>query len=144
MHPGETDSDGEDEAAVDKTVQVSKSGGFQAAKESWLMMLAFYPNLSGADYAVAIIIAKHLNSKSGHAWPAITTIAELTNREASTVWRSIEKLEKLGLLCVHRGRGRKVVNKYSPRIGSINCDPKTLRRRKKNTTNWKKKDCEPE
>ncbi len=115
-----------------------KAGGFQAAKEQWLMILASHPNLSGADYAVAVVIAIHLNSKTGKAWPSIALIAELTNREESTVWRSIQKLKGLELLDVQSGRGRNKVNKYGPRFGKLDCDPKTLRRRNKNTTNWKK------
>ena len=108
------------------------------------MTLASYPNLSAADYAVAIVIYKHLNSKSGNAWPSIELIATLTNREQSTVWRSVEKLELLELLQVRRGRGRNRVNRYRPQFGGMNCDPKTLRRRKKNTANWKKTHCEAE
>jgi hypothetical protein len=144
MHPSEADADDLDKAAERKTVQLSKPGIFQASKDQWFMILASYPNLSGADYAVSLVIAKHLNSKSGLAWPSIELIAKMTNRESSTVWRSVEKLEKLGLLNVCRGRGRNCVNKYSPRLGQMNCDPKTLRRRQKNIANWKKKHCEPE
>src|SRR4029078_12030606 len=67
-------------------------GGFQAAKECWLMMLASYPNLSGADLAVAIVIAKHMNSSSGKAWPSLETIAKLTHRDRSSAWRSLRRL----------------------------------------------------
>jgi hypothetical protein len=44
-----------------------KRGGFQAAKEGWLKVCASYPNLSGADYAVAIALSTYLNSTSGIA-----------------------------------------------------------------------------
>ena len=108
------------------------------------MVLASYPNLSAADFAVAIVISKHLNSKSGIAWPSIELISTLTNREQSTVWRSVQKLETLELLHVRRGRGRNKVNRYRPLLGGLSCDPKTLRRRKKNTVSWKRKDCELE
>jgi hypothetical protein len=140
-------NDGEltEEARSVASCGLSKSGGgFQAAKETWLMLVASYPNLSGADLAVTIAIFKHLNSRSGDAWPSIETISSLTNREASTVWRSIEKLKILGLLKVQKGRGRQQSNRYRPALGALDRDPKTLRRRKKNTANWKKKDCEPE
>jgi hypothetical protein len=133
---------GDDRGA--NTAPSPKSGIFQAAKEQWLMVLVSYPNLSGADYAVALAIAKHLNSKTNWAWPSMQLIAELTNREESTVWRSIQKLERLELLHVMKGRGRNSANKYQPRLGQMDFDLKTLRRRKKNTANWKKKDCELE
>lgn len=105
------------------------------------MALASYPNLAGADYAVALAIAKHLNSFTGEAWPSIKTLADLTNREESTVWRSIERLERLQLLEVNRGRGRTRSNRYRPLLGAIDCDPKTLRPRRKNTAGWKIKLC---
>jgi hypothetical protein len=133
-----------DDLATQSASSSTKPGGFQAAKEQWLMNLASYPNLSAADLAVALVIFKHLNSKTNWAWPSMALIAEMTNREESTVWKSINKLEALELLYVSRGRGRNVVNKYQPRLGAIDCDPKTLRRGRKNTANWKKKHCELE
>jgi hypothetical protein len=69
----------------------SNGGNFQIAKEGWLMTLASYPNLSGSDYATAIVIAKHYNGKTLDAWPSPETIAKLVNREP-TVWRSGPKL----------------------------------------------------
>jgi predicted transcriptional regulator len=117
-------------------------GVFQAAKESWLMVVASHPNLSGADCAVAIAISKHLNSKSRQAWPSLDTLAALTNRDKSTVWRSIEKLEAHQLLHVARARGRTKSNRYRPLMGEVDRDPKTLRRRTKKTVNSKHKDCE--
>jgi len=113
----------------------SSSGGFQAAKEGWLMVLASYP-LSGADYAVAIAIAKHLNTRTRNAWPSLETIAKLTNRDHSTVWRSVEKLQKLSLVGVEKRRGRHKSNVYRPLLGDMDLDPKMLRRRsKKNLRN---------
>jgi predicted transcriptional regulator len=119
-----------------------RSGDFQAAKEGWLMTLAAHPNLSGADYAVAIVIAKHLNSTKGTAWPSLKTIAELSNRKPSTVWRSVERLSALGLLKVQKSRGRNKSNIYQPLYGEMARDPKTLRRRTRKTANSKQKDCE--
>lgn len=107
MQPSESDADDLDNADS-KTVQLSKPGVFQASKEQWLIVLASYPNLSGADYAVALVIAKHLNSKSGLAWPSIELMSKMTNRESSTVWRSVEKLEKLGLLTFVEGEAETV------------------------------------
>jgi hypothetical protein len=109
------------------------SGGFQAAKEGWLKVLAAHPNLSGADYAVAITIATYLNTKTNEAWPALDTIATATNRDISTVWRSIERLQRFKLLLVRKGRGRRGSNRYRPLLGEVDRDPKTLRRRNKNS-----------
>jgi hypothetical protein len=118
------------------------AGGFQAAKESWLKVLAAHPNLSGADYAVAITISTYLNTKLGEAWPALETIATATNRDVSTVWRSIERLEGLKLLHVRKGRGRRASNRYRPLVGEISRDPKTLRRGNKNSASSQRKACE--
>jgi hypothetical protein len=130
--------------SIDSSSSRKIGGGFQAAKEGWLKLVASYPNLSGADLAVVITIFTHLNSMSGDAWPSIETIAFRTNREKSTVWRSIDRLRILGLIEVQKGRGRKQSNRYRPALGTLDYDPKTLRRRNKNIANWKKKDCEPE
>jgi len=114
-------------------------GGFTAAKEDWLKKVVSYPNLSGSDLAVAVTIATHLNRKSGNAWPSINRIANLTNRDNSTVWRSINRLIQLNLLEVKKGRGRKISNQYWPALGSVDCDPKTLRRRNNNPASWQPK-----
>jgi hypothetical protein len=95
------------------------------------MMLASYPNLSGADLAVAIVIAKHMNSSSGKAWPSLETIAKLTHRDRSTVWRSVRRLDQLKLLAIAKRRGRNQYNVYSALLGEIERDPKTLGRRRK-------------
>ena len=106
-------------------------GNFQAAKEGWLKVVASHPNLAGADYAVAIFIASYLNSKTRVAWPSLEQLAQDTNRVPSTVWRSIERLEQFELLDVQRARGRTKSHRYRPRMGALDRDPKTLRRRKK-------------
>ena len=116
---------------------------FQVAKEGWLMAIASYPNLSGSDCAVAITIAKHLNTTLNEAWPSMETIAKLTNRKQCTVWRSIRRLEQLGLLTVLHSRGRHRSNRYRPAYGHMGDDPKTLRRRKKRTASWQRKPCDP-
>lgn len=123
-------------------VRTNIKGGFAAAKDAWLRKVVSYPNLSGADLAVAVTIATHLNSKSGKAWPSIERIANLTNRDSSTVWRSINRLIRLNLLDVKKGRGRKISNRYWPAFGSADCNPKSLRRRNNNSASWKSKHCE--
>ena len=105
-----------------------RAGGFAAAKEGWLKLVASYPNLSGADLAVAVLLSVYLNSRSRDAWPAMATLARDTNRERSTVWRAVVRLESLGLIEVIHGRGWKKSNRYRPKLGFIDADPATMRR----------------
>jgi hypothetical protein len=122
--------------------QSNVEGVFQAAKEGWLKAVASHPNLSGADCAVAIVIATYLNSKTRDAWPGFDRLAQETNRNRSTVWRSIARLEKFKLLEVRRARGRSRSNHYRPLLGDLDRDPITLRRRNKHTASSQSKDCE--
>jgi hypothetical protein len=108
--------------------QKSEVGGFLAAKEGWLMRVASYPNLSGADLAVAIVISKHLNTKTNDAWPSMETLARDTNRERSTVWRALERLESFKLIQIQHSRSRRKPNRYRPQMGELDVEPKTLRR----------------
>ncbi len=108
-------------------------GNFQAAKESWLKIVASHPNLSGADYAIAIMICTYVNSRTREAWPSLETLAQDTNRAPSTAWRSVERLEKLELLEITRARGRTRSHRYRLKFGNMDRDPKTLRRRNTNT-----------
>jgi hypothetical protein len=118
------------------------AANFQAAKEGWLMLLASDPKLSAADLAVGVVIAKHVNSKLRRAWPSLKLMAELTNRHVSTVWKSVRKLHRKGLLEVHKGRGRHQFNRYELRLGSMDDDPRPMRRGNKNCANQQEKDCE--
>jgi Helix-turn-helix domain len=119
----------------------SAAGNFQAAKEGWLVLLASDPKLSAADLAVGIIIAKHVNSKSRRAWPSLKLMAELTNRHPSTVWKSVTKLHRKGLLEIHKGRGRHQFNRYELRFGNLDHDPRPMRRGNKNCVDPQEKDC---
>ncbi|AMN45046.1 hypothetical protein RHPLAN_66400 [Rhodoplanes sp. Z2-YC6860] len=132
----------------------SKNGGFQQAKEGWLLICASYPNLSGATYAVAIALSRYFNSKTREAWPAIERLATDTNRNCSTVWRALQTLESLALIEVVHGRGRKTSNRYRMKLGHLETDPMTLKRRtsprgkilrarKDNPADLQQKDCEP-
>lgn len=106
-----------------------RHGNFQAAKEGWLKLCASYPNLSGADYAVAIALSTYFNSKTRDAWPSFERLAADTNRNRSTVWRSLRRFENMNLVDVIHGRGRHKVNRYRPKLGSMDADLKMLKRR---------------
>lgn len=135
------------------TLTANAKGGFQAAKEGWLKLCASYPNLSGADLAVVIDLSTYLNSKRGDAWPSIDTIATDINRNRSTVFRSLKRLEELSLIKVIHARGRNKSNHYRPSLGLMNTVPATLRRkttprgkilrtRNKKAANSRQNDCE--
>src|SRR5262245_18159830 len=83
---------------------MTSAGSFSAAKEGWLKLVASYPNLSGADVAVAVMLSTYMNTKSRDAWPSMETLARDTNRSRSTVWRSLKRLEKLKLLAITHAR----------------------------------------
>jgi helix-turn-helix protein len=102
-------------------------GKFQAAKEGWLKAIARDPRLSGADLAVAIVIATYLNTRTGDAWPSIITLAADTNRNKGTVWRASQRLEKFEYLHITRARGRVKSNRYRPLLGNFDDAPKRLR-----------------
>ena len=106
-----------------------RHGNFQAAKEGWLKLCASYPNLSGADYAVAIALSTYFNSRTREAWPSFERLASDTNRNRSTVWRSLKRFENMKLVEVIHGRGRHKVNRYRPKLGCMNVDGKVLKRR---------------
>ena len=116
------------EGGGQKDVLPSQKGGFQAAKEGWLKLVASYPKLPGAAYAVAIALASYLNSKTGDAWPSMATLARDTNRNRATVWRSLRELERLKLLDVTHSRSRRKPNRYKPRLGELDAKPETMRR----------------
>src|SRR5262245_30861913 len=99
-------------------------GNFAAFKESWLKLIASYPNLSGADIAVAVMLCIYTNSKSRDAWPSMERLALDTNRERSTVWRSLKRLEALKLLDITHARSRRKPNRYRPKLGHIDPKPK--------------------
>jgi predicted transcriptional regulator len=94
------------------TDDAKKSGGFAAAKEGWLKRIASYPNLSGADLAVAFMLCTYLNTKSRDAWPSMQRLACDTNRSRSTVWRSLKRLETLKLLDITHARSRRKPNRH--------------------------------
>lgn len=113
----------------------SNGGNFQAGKEGWLKTCASYPNLSGADMAVAVVISTYVNSKTHEAWPSLARLAADTNRSPSTVWRAVRRLEEFSLIEVIHGRGRHKSNRYRPKFGEMDIEPTKLKR----LTTWRGK-----
>ena len=81
-------------------------------RDDWLSRLAGNPAFSAGDLATGLTLVRHMNAKTRQAWPSIDRIALLTGRSPSTVWRSIGRLKKAGLITVIRGRGRYAPNRY--------------------------------
>ena len=106
-----------------------QAGLWAKTKETWQMQIAKYPNLNGCDMAVAIVLSVHMNHKTGNAWPSFRTIAELTNRDPTSVGRSVKKLERLHFIKVIHSRSRHKSNRCVMGPGP-SVDPKTLRRKK--------------
>jgi hypothetical protein len=106
-----------------------RAGSFAAAKEQWLKLVASYPNLSGSDKAVAIMLSVYMNSKTRDAWPSMQRLASDTNLTRSTVWRSLKRLEKFKLLGITHARCRRKTNHYRPLLGLIDANPKALGRK---------------
>jgi DNA-binding MarR family transcriptional regulator len=123
-----TGPDGDSFQSVGKSGSKSASAAFLIARDGWFRVLCSHPNLSGSDFAVAVVLALHVNRKTGTAWPAIKTIAKITNRAPSTVWRSLSRLEKQGLITVVHSRSAHKSNRYRLSLG-VTEHPADLRRR---------------
>ncbi|WP_425349720.1 helix-turn-helix domain-containing protein [Pseudorhodoplanes sinuspersici] len=65
---------------------------------------------------VAFVIADHLNSVSGDAWPSVVRIANKLCVSTKTVQRCVKELEKADWLQVNRPRGRTRTNRYRPNL----------------------------
>lgn len=72
--------------------------------------------LTKADTKVLAILIEATNR--GVAWPSLETIANTARIEKRSVYRSTEKLRKLGYLLIERGgRGARDVNRYIVHLG---------------------------
>ena len=111
------------------TKSTSQRGGFSAAKEAWLKLVASYPNLAGADYAVAIVLSTYMNSQTRQAWPSMQRLAADTGRDRSTVWRSLKRFEALKLLKITHARSPRKSNIYCLRLGDMSAERERLRRK---------------
>ena len=83
-------------------------------QDDWYARLASISTLPASDLATGLTLMRHMSRKSRQAWPSLDTIAQLTGRNRTTVWRSIKRLKKAGLITAIRvGRGRYAHNRYS-------------------------------
>jgi len=78
--------------------------------------VAYDCGISPMSCRVAFVIADHLNSVSGDAWPSVERVAKKLCVSTRTVRRCVGELERAGWLIVTRPRGRTRTNRYRPRL----------------------------
>jgi hypothetical protein len=88
---------------------------FHRFKESWQRQLNLAP-ITYAQHRVGMAISWHLNHNTREAWPGTTTLARAAGCTDRTVIRATQRLERLGLVSIIRGRnGRlRTANHYLP------------------------------
>lgn len=81
-------------------------GSFTARLE-WLERVARDPDCRGLPLRVACLLTtRYINSKSGRAWPAVTTLAKLLTANRRSVQRALDTLIEAGHLRRERSTGR--------------------------------------
>lgn len=80
------------------------------------MAACWHIQTSPTAKAVLISLADNAND-AGHCWPSISTIAERTCLEKTTVIRAIKRLEGEGYLIANRGNGRHTT--YTLTVGDL-------------------------
>jgi DNA-binding transcriptional regulator YhcF (GntR family) len=87
---------------------------FHRNKMRWLNAVIYDCGVSPMSCRIAYLIADHLNSVSGIAWPSIDRMAGRLCISTKTAQRAIKELECRGWLSVSRSRGRTRSNRYRP------------------------------
>lgn len=80
---------------------------FRGARFFWLdneVIDIFLPQIGSTPFAVYAYLCRFVSNDSQICWPAISTMAERLQLSKSTVWRSLEILESVKLVEVHRGK----------------------------------------
>ena len=79
--------------------------------------IVYHPELSGNDVRVYATLSERAGSKRS-TWPSVRRISQDIGVSTTTVQRSLDKLEGLGLIEVERSGGR--VNRYFlPLVGTV-------------------------
>jgi hypothetical protein len=89
---------------------------FHRNRMRWLNAVFYDCSMSPMSCRIAFLIADHLNSVSGDAWPSIDRIADRLCVSTKTVQRSVKELEQAGWLSVNRSKGRMRSNRYRPNL----------------------------
>ncbi len=92
---------------------------------AWLMQVATDAHLDSSASRLAVVLAFHVNSKRGDAWPSLKALADELHMSERTVIRLVPKLEAAGHLEVVRGGGRELSNVYRPILRRKTMTPAT-------------------
>lgn len=81
-------------------------------KIQWLCGAAGWPELSRAELATLVVLADHINTETGKAWPAFSRIASMASITVRTAKRAVSRLIAMDLIQIaeHGGPGRS--NRY--------------------------------
>ena len=82
----------------------------------------------GEERSLGIFIDNHDRLAAIHACQVLYRARD-TNRNRSTVWRALRRLERLKLLHIPHARSRRKPNRYRPTLGEIHAQPQTLKRK---------------
>jgi len=91
---------------------------FAWLKSNWLEAVAFDATLTESAARLAVMIAMHLNRKTGTAQVSIGLLAWELKKDERNVRKLIEQLLARGLLKATGGRGRGVSRVYQPMLPS--------------------------
>lgn len=97
-------------AGKDETPKAAPFGPVRKIK--WLVGAAGRGELARADLAVLIVLADHINTDTGKAWPAYPRIAKAAGVSVRTAKRAIERLTALDLVLVAERGGPGRSNRY--------------------------------
>jgi hypothetical protein len=113
--PADRDMSVEDETYSEPPAKASRDR-FTADKLRWIEQMVTDAELKPLARIVGVVLAtKHLNRKTGEAWPAIGTLAALVGRGVTQVTDALDALEKAGHLEISRTKGgQKQTNRYRP------------------------------
>ena len=90
------------------------AAAFYKMRAEWLNMLNTLSTVSHAEFRVAFFIAMRMNGKEQSSWWEVKEIAKQVGCSTNTVSDATMKLEKLGLMMVHRPK--RGGNRYSIRM----------------------------
>lgn len=116
---GQKDAEPEDNSPAAFKARNKKPDPFTIFKWAWLDQVAADASLPPAAYRIAILIAgRHLNRKTGEAWPGVEKLARaLSIKSANTVRTAIKAMEAGGHMAVRwSAGGQKQTNHFLPLV----------------------------
>jgi len=98
---------------MSRKAEATKAAPFGPVRKiQWLCGAAGRPELSRAELAVLIVLADHINTETGKAWPSFGRIANIAATTVRTAKRAVSRLTAMDLIQIaeHGGPGRS--NRY--------------------------------